>query len=601
MVCVVLMSGAARHRAPDRSVAQALFRAALAADADSLDTALLALDSALIAHRPGAPFAQRVRASTRVARARYKRMEGVIEFLAPAFAASFNARRQELDDDDAPPPSATEPTGFPALEAIVANGAQRTNADSARRVVSSMRALATRLRAMTPDLVPTEAQVIELVRLEFARIETLGIAGFDAPRSGEAMIESAHAIDGLRRSLSLVGPAFWPAQTRESRELDSTFARASAYLRSNTGFETFNRLAFITGYGEPAMRALDGLRRAARVTPVRIQRAWRVDVSSPYARGAFDEGAYAPSGTPPTTRAVVELGEQLFNDASLSGNGTRTCASCHQPLLAFTDGLPRPSRMTPRSPSPRRNTPTLVNAALQPTQFMDERSVTLEDQVIAVLSSPAEMGSSLIGAAQTLRQRPSADSAFRRAFGNAGPAVTGARLQQALAMYVRSLIALDTRFDRAVRGDTTAMSAEERAGFTLFMGKAGCGTCHFAPLFNGTMPPRYMSSDVEVIGTPASPRHFSVLDTDSGRARIDHLPIHYRAFKVPTLRNIARTAPYMHNGAFRTLDEVVRFYEAGGGAGAGAMIANQTLSADSLHLTLSERRAIIRFLGALSP
>jgi cytochrome c peroxidase len=132
------------------------------------------------------------------------------------------------------------------------------------------------------------------------------------------------------------------------------------------------------------------------------------------------------------------------------------------------------------------------------------------------------------------------------------------------------------------------------------MGKAGCGTCHFAPLFSGVTPPLYMSSDVEVIGTPSSSRDARVLDPDSGRAGIDHLPAHLRAFKTPSLRNIAGSKPYMHTGAFRSLDDVIRFYDGGGALGAGAPIANQTLAPDSLHLSASERSAIIAFIGSLT-
>ena len=109
---------------------------------------------------------------------------------------------------------------------------------------------------------------------------------------------------------------------------------------------------------------------------------------------------------------------------------------------------------------------------------------------------------------------------------------------------------------------------EERRGFNLFMGKARCGTCHFAPLFNGVTPPLYERADVEVIGTPGTPEHPASLDADSGRARIDRLAEHVAAFKTPTLRNVALTAPYMHNGACRTLDQVIRFYDGGGGQGA---------------------------------
>lgn len=571
----------------------------VARTADSLDASLAALDSALLGASADSATSRHVRRAIRVARARYKSIEGVIEFYAPALAASFNARRQELDDDDAPPPSSSAPTGFPALEAITAHDVTRASADSARVVVAQMHVMSNTLRTLAPALAPSEAQVIELVRLELARIETLGIAGFDAPRSGEAMHESAEAIAGLRSLVSVVEAAYWPAQAKERAALDSVLSRAADYLNARSNFEDFNRLAFITGYAEPALRAVDQLRRAAGITPVRIQRAWRVDVASPFATGAFDAGAYAPSGTPRQARALVELGARLFAEPALSGNGARSCASCHQPARAFTDGLATPAGLTPHSKVPR-NTPTLLNAALQPAQFADERSVTLEDQILTVLASPAEMGSSLAHAVAALSAMPTYDTAFATAFGTRDTVISGRHLQQALAAYERTLVALDSRFDRAVRGDTTALSGEERHGFTLFMGKAGCGTCHFAPLFNGTMPPRYMSSDVEVIGTPASARRFAQADADSGRAGIDRLSLHYRSFKTPSLRNITRTAPYMHNGAFRSLDDVMRFYEAGGGAGAGARIDNQTLSPDSLHLSREDRRAIIAFLGALS-
>jgi cytochrome c peroxidase len=109
-----------------------------------------------------------------------------------------------------------------------------------------------------------------------------------------------------------------------------------------------------------------------------------------------------------------------------------------------------------------------------------------------------------------------------------------------------------------------------------------------------------MSSDLEVVGTPSSPRSPADVDPDSGRARIDHLPIHFRAFKTPSLRNVAVTAPYMHNGAFRSLDDVLLFYERGGGLGAGARLSNQTLAPDSLRLSSLERRQLLAFLGALT-
>ena len=227
----------------------------------------------------------------------------------------------------------------------------------------------------------------------------------------------------------------------------------------------------------------------------------------------------------------------------------------------------------------------------------DRQSVSLAP----ISSKDTAIGRPAVSAAAAI----AGDDRYRAEFALTFHADTGAvisplHLRQALAAYVRSLVALNSRFDRATRGDTALLTPVEKRGFNLFMGKAACGTCHFAPLFSGDTPPLYHASDVEVIGTPVSPMHPAQLDADSGRARLDHLPSHLRAFKTPSLRNVALTAPYMHHGRFATLDEVLRFYDGGGGLGAGAKLTNQTLSGDSLHLTSDERRAIIAFLGTLT-
>jgi cytochrome c peroxidase len=145
------------------------------------------------------------------------------------------------------------------------------------------------------------------------------------------------------------------------------------------------------------------------------------------------------------------------------------------------------------------------------------------------------------------------------------------------------------------------LSGAARRGFTVFMGKARCGTCHFAPLFNGTEPPAYVTTDPEIIGVPERPvlRH-AQLDPDPGREAIDRVPSHRFAFKVPTVRNAAVTGPYMHNGAYRTLQEIVAFYDAGGGAGIGLDLPYQTLFDHPLKLTPGERADLIAFLRSLT-
>jgi cytochrome c peroxidase len=299
---------------------------------------------------------------------------------------------------------------------------------------------------------------------------------------------------------------------------------------------------------------------------------------------------------------VIALGERLFNDPTLSGPGTRSCATCHNASMAFTDGRSRAAVLSTHAQLTARNTPTLINAAYQPQLFFDERVSSLEDQAGAVLANPAEMASSADIAAQRLATRADMREAFARVFPNSpGGSLTPRTVRFALAAYVRSLAAFNSRFDRAARGDTTALTAQERHGFNLFMGKARCGTCHFAPLFNGTSPPAFTSSEVEIIGVPTHPvTHHATLDPDIGRAGFDRIDRHKYAFKVPTLRNIALTAPYMHNGVYQTLDQVLDFYNRGGGAGIGISLPTQTLSARPLHLTKTEEADVIAFLKALT-
>lgn len=159
----------------------------------------------------------------------------------------------------------------------------------------------------------------------------------------------------------------------------------------------------------------------------------------------------------------------------------------------------------------------------------------------------------------------------------------------------------DSRFDRAVRGDTLAMTDAERRGMTVFLGRAKCGTCHFMPLFNGVTPLFYRISEAEIIGVPATANlEHPVLDPDVGRANVEDIPLNRFAFKVTSLRNVALTGPYMHNGVFETLEEVIEFYDRGGGVGIGLTLPYQSLPAAPLRLTANEKRDLVAFLGALT-
>jgi cytochrome c peroxidase len=226
----------------------------------------------------------------------------------------------------------------------------------------------------------------------------------------------------------------------------------------------------------------------------------------------------------------------------------------------------------------------------------------LEDQASDVLNNEKEMHGSLDKAVSALNQSPEYVALFTRAFAHQpGGILTEANIQIAIASYVRSLLSLNSRFDKYMRGDSSQLTALEIKGFNVFMGKGKCGSCHFMPLFNGTVPPYFDQSETEILGVPTSKDTLQpVLDTDLGKYALHKKELHKFAFKTPTIRNIALTAPYMHNGVYDTLEEVIDFYDRGGGQGLGIDLPTQTLPAGQLHLDSDDKQSLIAFMKTLT-
>ncbi|MES2691397.1 MAG: cytochrome c peroxidase, partial [Bacteroidota bacterium] len=192
---------------------------------------------------------------------------------------------------------------------------------------------------------------------------------------------------------------------------------------------------------------------------------------------------------------------------------------------------------------------------------------------------------------------------FAKAFPSAkkDSLVTVHQVASAISAFERTLSPMNSAFDRYIGGDRSALSQEQIRGFTIFNGKAQCGTCHFAPLFNGLLPPGYSITELEVLGVTSNTDFDKPMyDLDSGRYRFFPIEYNTRAFKTPTVRNVAKTAPYMHNGSFNTLEQVMDFYNKGGGAGVGLTIRHQTLSSKPLGLTQEEIRSVIAFMNSLT-
>lgn len=617
VIALALLLGACRQPAPEHATVDgmgltlarptppprtAAVLARAQAQLDSVDVALAALQQAV--ERLAVDSAATLPAQEAFAAARdaYKRVEFMVEVYAPTAAWEMNGPAlPSIDDQEAHRPY-REPQGFQVIEEMLFPTVLVDECVSIASEVQNTRSLLARVRQVAAQATFSDVHVFDGMRQELARVVSLGLSGFDSPVARRSLVEAAEAWRGMRHALEIY------RVDADRSALDSLLTLLDggvASLRGGEGFEEFNRLQFIVQFAGPAGQQLARVRDGLGVGVPNESRLWRAEVATPYEREAFDALAFAPVGVPNATAEAVALGQSLFGDPALSRDGSRSCATCHVPELAFQDGRRRASAM-PGAPATLRNVPTLLNSALQPLLHMDGRLMYLEHQASDVAHNVNEMGGEL----KTLAARWNSDSLrqqqFLSVFGSAevhpdSATVTAARITGALAAYVRSLQATSSPFDRALRGDTLAVSAQVRRGFTVFMGKGLCGTCHFAPLFNGAVPARYEEAEFEALGVPATARWSNAqVDPDSGRGPLHGNPLHAHAFRVPTVRNAALTAPYMHNGVYATLEEVVRFYNEGGGAGIGVRLEHQTLPPDRLELTDQESADLVAFMRALT-
>ncbi len=276
----------------------------------------------------------------------------------------------------------------------------------------------------------------------------------------------------------------------------------------------------------------------------------------------------------PQTPEKVALGKMLFFDRRLSGDGTMSCVTCHMPELAFTDG----EAISLHYPTTKnwRNSPTLINVAFNKYFFHDGRAETLEDQALFPMMSSFEMNQNLDFVEEEIRSVPEYLQRFKEVFGTDD--TSRERIAMAIAAFERTLISLNAPIDKYLHGDTDALSPEAKKGYEIFIGKGKCIDCHYGVnlidnKFHVLNVPEHpdFQSDPRVAATRrfvAKVYHyedFRNLQEDPGRYLITKDKKDWRAFKTPTLRDVSKTGPYMHNGVFDSLDEVIGFFDKGGG------------------------------------
>jgi cytochrome c peroxidase len=276
----------------------------------------------------------------------------------------------------------------------------------------------------------------------------------------------------------------------------------------------------------------------------------------------------------PQSPGKIELGKMLFFDRRLSGDGTMSCATCHIPELGFSDG----QAISLNYPTTRnwRNSPTLINVAFNRYLFHDGRAETLEDQALFPMMSSFEMNQNLDFVEEEIRSVPEYLQRFKEVFGTDD--TSRERIAMAIASFERTLLSINAPLDKYLQGDKEILSPEATKGYEIFTGKGKCIDCHFGvnlvdDKFHALNVPEHpeFQADPRVAATRrfvAKVYHYEDyrnLQDDPGRYLITKDKKDWRAFKTPTLRDVTKTGPYMHNGVFETLDEVIDFFVQGGG------------------------------------
>jgi len=280
----------------------------------------------------------------------------------------------------------------------------------------------------------------------------------------------------------------------------------------------------------------------------------------------------------PYTPAKAELGRLLYFDPRLSGDGTVSCASCHSPAHAFTDGQAVSSGV--RGQKGGRSAPTVINRAWSLAQFWDGRAPTLEEQAKGPMANPIEMANTHDNVAATVKGIAGYRTRFRAVFGTEG--ITIDHVAKAIATFERTVVSGDSPYDRFKAGQTSALNVAQKRGMSVFLDRAKCDQCHEGINFtNGSFNNLGVGMDKP--------------NPDEGLFAVTKRPDDWGKFKTPTLREIALTGPYMHDGSLATLEDVVEFYDRG-----GTPNKNKDERMKMLHLSMQEKADMVEFLKALS-
>jgi cytochrome c peroxidase len=525
----------------------------------------------------------------KVCRIRYKRIAFFISYFFPSETKMYNAAPKfEVEE---PELELEEPMGLQQIETLLFADDVPVHKTELLAQTDALYSSAKDLGALLYRFKANDSQVLESIRIELIRMSTLYISGYDAPMLKTGITETLVTSKIIQEVLQ----PYFKHGYNSVKTLAKTLSGSIKYLDAHQQFDSFNRAEYLQKYALPIQQQLGFFIKEQKLE-LNTSAYLNYNAANIFSRNFLKTWDSIPAAH---QQQFAALGKRLFYDKALSGNLKVSCASCHQPQKFFMDGRVKSPSIIADSIL-KRNTPTLLYAGRQHSQFWDGRAKNLTEQVKNVVFNPLEMG----GRKELLAKNILQNSRYQKAFAALMPEKNTVDIDDvalAISAFVISLSPMNSAFDHYIRGNKNAMTTAEIKGFNLFMGKAQCGTCHFAPYFNSLVPPLYDVSELEILGTTKTDNlKVPEYDTDMGRYNLYQIHYYKQAFKTPTVRNVQKTGPYMHNGAFKTLKSVLAFYNKGGGNGLGLTVDEQTLPSKPLNLSKQETDQIIQFINALT-
>ena len=559
---------------------------------------------------PDQPAIEQLRKTHLKTRLAYKNAELFLEYFDKEGIKKYiNGAPLPRVEPHVPEVRIIDPSGLQTLEELVFSEDPFSQKETIKRLATNLQKKFDQIYKYQKGIQFEHRYVFEAARQELIRIFTLGVTGFDTPASENALPEAIRSLSSIKKTLNYYQPILIKKSPDLQKEMTEIFTNGIQYLKSNQDFNTFDRLAFLTNYINPLYGLIYDAQVKLNIETIdettKLPQPVNYNTSNIFSNDFLNKTYYANIAPQKMTKERVELGKLLFFDPILSGNNERSCASCHHPDKAFTDGSDKSIAFNGKGKIGR-NAPTVINSVFAERYFHDLREPDIERQITHVIKDSMEFNTNFLEIIEKLNHSDEYKQLFAKAYHDQPQyQLSKWSVSNALACYVTSLSSFNSPFDQYVRGEREEIAPNVVNGFNLFMGKAACGTCHFAPSFSGIVPPAYEESESEVLGVPMTKdEDHPVIDPDQGRINSsrpqDEAPFYAFSFKTPTVRNIGLTAPYMHNGVYHTLEEVIDFYNKGGGIGLGIDVPYQTLPDTPLELTDKEINDLTAFMNALT-